>query len=265
MKKSLIAALVGLAATAPAHALIVDIDAGVGTWVGNYNGYLVDESYQVKDTLGLETTSSPSHAFVELRHPLPVIPNLRVAYTQIQSEGVGTLSDFGFGDSDFDADAEITTSLDLTHFDTNLFYELNFIPYTAIQAGIGARFYQGGIGVKGSVTELGVTETREETLALDDFPLPQLTLGARFDIPLTDFYVKARADGLGVSAKTQILDWQVGAGYELDLIPLFDLRLEAGWRELRLALDPSDFDNSDISDSVDTRLSGAYFTAGLVF
>lgn len=258
MKKQLLASALALAVITPAQALpLIDVDAGVGTWLGSYDGYLLNESYDVDNTFKLnDEATSPTHAYVEFRHPIPVLPNLRAAYTRVQTTG-GFSETVNVNEIEFSGSSNL--DLDLTHIDANLFYELDFIPYVALQAGLGARVFQGGFEFTNNVDS-----SINESIDFSGVPLPQLSLGARIDLPFTGLYITGKADGVAYG-KSQLLDWSAGAGYELSVPLLMGARIEGGWRQWGLKLDPSDFDIDGLNDNIDTTLSGVYLNAGLFF
>lgn len=75
---------------------------GVGYWGSEFSGDVVD-GVSVGNELSVDEDTG-LHIYAALEHPIPVIPNTRVARTGIEDSGTGTLSsNFTFEGQNFTA------------------------------------------------------------------------------------------------------------------------------------------------------------------
>jgi len=172
-------------------------------------------------------------------HPLPIIPNIKVGYTEFGHSGAGVINkNFEFGGETYTIGSNIDSAFDLKMYDLTLYYELldNWIN---IDAGLNVKYIDGDISVKDNK---GLSESTDFQV-----PVPMLYAKARFDVPTTDLSFQAEANYISYSGNT-LYDAEVGARYTLAL----GLGIEAGYKTMKLKLD-------DVSDlSIDTDFSGAY-------
>jgi len=172
-------------------------------------------------------------------HPLPIIPNIKVGYTEFGHSGAGVINqNFEFGGKIYTMGSNIDSAFDLKMYDLTLYYELldNWIN---IDAGLNVKYIDGAISVK---NDAGLSESTDFQL-----PVPMLYAKARFDVPTTDLSFQAEGNYVTYDGNT-LYDAEVGVRYTLAL----GLGLEAGYKTMKLKLD-------DIDDlSMDTDFSGAY-------
>jgi len=172
-------------------------------------------------------------------HPLPIIPNIKVGYTEFGHSGAGVINqNFEFGGKIYTVGSNIDSAFDLKMYDLTLYYELldNWIN---IDAGLNVKYIDGAISVKNNT---GLSESTDFQV-----PVPMLYAKARFDVPTTDLSFQAEGNYVTYDGN-RLYDAEVGVRYTLAL----GLGLEAGYKTMKLKLD-------DIDDlSMDTDFSGAY-------
>ncbi len=172
-------------------------------------------------------------------HPLPVLPNLRVAYTNLDFSGSGIVTGLKFGDKTFSG--KIDTALDVDIIDATLYYEI-LDNWVNLDLGLNAKYIDGTTWVKNST--LGKSEADLSVV------LPTLYAKARFDIPMSGFSFQAEGDLITYNNST-LYDVDLGARYTF----MLGLGVEAGVRMMKLKLDDVDDINADID------FSGAYISA----
>jgi len=172
-------------------------------------------------------------------HPLPLIPNIKVGYSEFGHSGAGVVNkNFEFGGKTYTVGSNIDSTFDLKMYDFTLYYELldNWIN---IDAGINVKYIDGVISVKNDAALSDSTDFQ--------VPIPMLYAKARFDVPATDLSFQAEGNYVTYDGHT-LYDAEVGVRYTLAL----GLGLEAGYKTMKLKLD-------DIDDlSMDSDFSGAY-------
>ena len=175
-------------------------------------------------------------------HPVPIIPNIKVGYTDFSHSGDGMASrDFTFGGTIYNSTSRIDSNLDLKMYDITLYYELldNWLNF---DAGVNIKYIDGDISVKGFANGRPVNESTDFQV-----PIPMLYGKARVDIPTTD--LSFQLEGNYVSYDDNMLyDMEAGARYTFAL----GFGLEAGYKLFKIKID-------DVDDfSMDTDFSGFY-------
>lgn len=177
-----------------------------------------------------------------LEHPIPLLPNLRLAHTQMELSGDSVLNrSIQFDGTTYSAGTAVSSDIDLTHTDATLYYEL-LDNWVSLDAGLTVRHFSGDVELRGAGTRS--SESFVSTL-------PMVYLAARADLPLSGLYVAASGNAIGYS-DARLFDYRVNLGYETDI----GLGAEVGLRRFDL-----DFDDDD--DEADLTVDGIY--AGLFF
>ncbi len=207
----------------------------------NDNGSVID----LEDDLNLEGDTG-NYYYIAIEHFVPLIPNLKVARSEIEESARSTLSrSVRFQGQLFPAATQVATQIDFSHTDFTLYYEI-LDNWVNLDLGLTGRQLDGELTMVGQ----GLVSAQEE---LDEF-VPLLYGKARFDLPLTGLYVEATADWINVGG-VNITDFWGKLGYTF----AFGLGLELGIREIAIELD----DIEDLDASID--LSGTYMAATFHF
>lgn len=191
----------------------------------------------LEDTLKWE---SEGDMFVKayLEHPLPIIPNIKLGYSDFGHVGTGEVTQvFSFGGKDFAVGGDINTLFELKMYDLTLYYEI-LDNWVNLDLGVNVKYIDGLISVKG--------EGKDEST---DFqvPIPMLYAKARFDVPTTDLSFQVEGNYITYDGNT-FYDAEAGIRYTFAL----GLGLEAGYKTMKLELD-------DIDDlTMTSDFSGAY-------
>lgn len=239
MKKGLLFAATFLISF-PAYADTLGLHAGIGNWFQNYSGtaqYDGDE-LSIEDTFGLDNDNGLTF-YVALEHFVPLVPNIKIAHSKIESSGDNTLSEnTEFAGITFPAGTQVSSSVKLDHTDLVLYYEI-LDNVVSADIGLNIRVIQGEFSL-GSTTNTASTPSFTA-------PLPMLYGALKFDLPFTGFYARGEGNIIAYSGN-KILDLKVAAGYESSV----GLGCEIGWRNL--ALEIKDVDDVD----ADVKFNGAY-------
>lgn len=235
--------------TAPhLHAnILADLTVGAGLWQADFNGEIGESGMTTTlDELGFSDTNA-NVIWLNFEHILPVIPNVRLAHTDLATTASGSLTQsFQLGSTEFDADMDTWTDLDLTHTDLTLYYSpLN--NWVHLDVGLTARMFDGYVEVEGDAEG----EILSATSKLDGV-LPMLYLNAQFDLPFSGWFVGAHGNVVSYDGD-QILDYSAKVGYFFNVVPmLLDVGVNIGYRGLHLDID------SFSSLHADTDVSGPY-------
>ncbi|ARN74421.1 TIGR04219 family outer membrane beta-barrel protein [Oceanicoccus sagamiensis] len=249
MKKSLILGAAALCLPAFAQADTLGFEVGVSAWNQNYEGTVQSgpDSLDIEQTLGLEDETNNSF-YVLIEHPIPLIPNVMLARTEMDIEETVNIDDgFIFDGTPFPSGTQVTTESDLSHTDLTLYYEL-LDNWVSLDVGVTVRQFDEGITLTGEVPIGPSTLTLKASEEIDD-TLPMLYVAAKFDLPLTGLYVGGDVNALAYDGDS-LIDYKVNIGYETS----FGLGIEAGFRSFDL-----DYEDSR-DEKADATIDGGYAT-----
>ena len=212
-------------------------EVGAYQWQADYDGSVQSgsDSVYLNDGLGFDDdTADVIYAVIE--HPIPVLPNLKMQYTRIDTTANGqTPAGFEFNDAVFPAGTPVQSDLDLTHADATFYYQL-LDNVVNLDLGLTVRYIDGSVDIR------SVGESAHEDL---EVVLPLLYAAGRVDLPL-GFYVGADINGLKAGGNG-LLDYRVNAGWVSPIL----LGVEVGMRRF-------DIDYDDDDDKADLSLDGVY-------
>ncbi|OUS26405.1 hypothetical protein A9Q98_10830 [Thalassotalea sp. 42_200_T64] len=153
--------------------------------------------------------------YIELEHPIPFIPNAKIARSELMSQGTETS---GFGD----------TEIDLSYTDYTLYYELFDNDLFAFDFGITAKDLSGDI----------------DDDNLDEI-VPMLYASAQVGLPLTGLSLFAEGNFLSLDDHT-FADYQAGIAYALIDNMVIDVNLSVGYRAVTVDIDDLDGITADL-------------------
>lgn len=247
ISRQIMGVIVGAACcTGAVQADALGIEAGIGSWQMDPAGYLNyrGDNVDVDDDLHL---SDSANAFVwfAFEHPVPVLPNLKLAYTRVESDGAGRVSrSFDFGSITVNISDQISSSFEMDEADLILYYEL-LDSAVSLDVGLDVKVVDG----EASIVSSAGRDSAEFTGAI-----PLLYARADVALPLTGLSVGVEGAALTYSGSritdlTARLRYTFGAGFAL----------EGGWKQQELVLDDVD----DVDTDID--LKGPYVAAVLDF
>lgn len=224
-----------------AHAdTIFGIYAGADVWSSSVSGDFNSRGESVIDTeasLNLDS-DTPTSVYVAIEHPIPLIPNVSFRFTDMKYSGNSTLTEnISFVDAEFTAGQQVSSTLDFSHNDITLYYEL-LDNVVSLDAGVNIRVFDGSAVLAADGIQGG--------LQIDE-AIPMLYAAARADLPLTGLYVSAEGSFVQVSGN-KMQDVKAKIGYTI----VGGLGVEGGYRVLRLNLEDVNDLDSDIT------IDGAY-------
>ena len=256
MKKILtsLAVVTTLASTLSAD--FARVEMGAGVWGQTPSGYAtrtdgdgflnLDGTYRSS-----ENNSQEMYAWVLIKHPIPIVPNLRLEYVSVYDEGLTTGDVNGIGVTDS------PTSLDTKQYDIIPYYNiLDNTFWTTIDLGLDIKIIQSHTivdavdttGLGGIAVDTTIYDSTDTTV------VPLLYARARVQVPMTGF--GAETDVKVISDGTNTLyDIRAKVDYTFDIFPIVQPALEVGYRVQQLTVDDGD-------TQVDLNYAGLY--AGLM-
>lgn len=231
MKKLTLLAAIAATAVPLAHAdTVLGVYAGFGSWDSAYDGKAGDPSVTLKD-LGVKDHKN-SYYYIALEHPVPIVPNIRLAHTEISSKQTAAISkSFTIDGTTFTANDTITSEFDLTHTDATLYYEI-LDNWVNLDLGLTARKFDGFVYAKSAA------ENKTKKVNVDQ-TLPMLYGKVQFDLPFSG--LSAGLEGNYVSYQgDKISDYSAKISYLFDSV--LDIGIEAGYRKFSLTVEDDDLD-----------------------
>lgn len=238
MKKlALLAALTLATAPVVQADTLLGVYAGFGSWESSFEGSAGKPSINLSD-LGAKDQKN-SFYYVALEHPIPLIPNIRLAHTELSSEQQSLITQgFTLNGTSFIAGENISSEINLTHTDATLYYEL-LDNWVSLDVGLTARQFDGYISA--------ASATKNKKVDIDK-PLPMLYGKAQFDLPFSGLSVGI--EGNYVSYQDfKVTDYSAKVSYLFDSV--LDIGAEAGYRNFSFTAD-------DSKVKADLELKGPY-------
>jgi len=180
--------------------------------------------------------------FAALEHPIPLIPNIKLIRTGMDTNGLTQLSsEVSFGGELFTVDSSVSSDIQLTTTDIILYYEILDNELISLDVGINGKYID-GIAM--------LAELNGQRQATQDFSgiIPMIYSKIALGIPATGlgFY----AEGSYVSYDDNSLsDFQAGITYSFVESLALDMSVQAGYRQTVLELDDLDDIYTDLEFS----------------
>ncbi|MDB6061963.1 MAG: hypothetical protein JWM78_2066 [Verrucomicrobiaceae bacterium] len=228
------------AAAMPVHADAIGVRAGFYGWNPDFDGHVKSggDRVDLHNDLGIDDDNATVF-YVAIEHPLPLLPNVLLQHTQLDTDATHQLSrTFTFDDTTYTAADTVKTNLDLSHTDATLYYEL-LDNWVELDLGLTIRHFDKGV----KITALNAAKS--STLDIDS-TIPMLYASARFNLPLTGLYVGVDGNGIGYSGNT-LFDYRAMVGYETKI----GLGAELGVRNF-------DLKYKDGDDKANVKVDGMY-------
>ncbi|WP_057832882.1 TIGR04219 family outer membrane beta-barrel protein [Colwellia sp. TT2012] len=239
MKKALLAASVAVLMCGTAQAdTLLGLYIGGHMWANETSGSFGEGSNN--QTVFDFDDKNQSSFYVAFEHPIPLIPNIKIASTTLDTVGGTQLtSSFTFEQVTYAAGATLDTSLDTSFVDYTLYYEVFDNDLLSFDFGITARDLDASIQVADQVTQL------QSNLDVSGI-IPMFYLSTIIGLPFTGLNIFAEANFLSFDDQT-VYDAQVGVSYSiLDNIAVdFDVTL--GYRTMKMELNDLDGFYSDLT------------------
>ncbi len=232
--KHALAALILSTCTGTVLADAIGLRAGAYSWQADYEGEIRagGELVDLQDDLGYSDDSANVY-FVALEHPIPVLPNVMLQHTQLDSSATARIDrQFTFDGVTYPVNEVVDSSVDLTHTDLTLYYEL-LDNWVHLDLGLTIRNFDNDI----ELNSPSAGRSTEELAAV----LPMLYGAARFDLPLTGLYVAADGNVIAYDGNS-LFDYRAVLGYETKI----GLGVEVGLRNFDLTYEDGD-DEADVS------------------
>ena len=232
--------------TSLAFSDMLRMEMGAGIWQQEVSGPITNGSRTYEsDQLGFDKEMQ-TYAWMSIKHPVPVLPNLRLEYSNIDFNG-------DISQTIASNTLRSVSKVSLQQYDAVLYYNiLDNTGWTTLDLGLDVKYVDAIFKIDNTLNTIPVSSLNiDENKAIT---LPLLYTRARFSLPLS-----LGIEGIGKYVEyknTSMLDAQIKVDYTLvDVLP-FELGLELGYKIEKLDLDAGDF--SGISTSADVKVKGVF-------
>jgi len=222
---------------------VMKIEAAIGLWDQKSTGKL---SYTDSGANGRYKSSEPSNSsmyfWASIKHPVPVVPNLRLEYASVEDSGVGKgkFKDFNIGV------ATTKVVYEMKQYDIIPYYNiLDNTAWTTLDLGLDIKIVEASVDA--SANSLGFKGYKQsETLAI-----PLLYLRARVEIPSTNIGLESDVKYVSYGSN-RVYDIRAKVDYTFNISPVIQPAIEFGYRVQNIYIE----DGSDLN--VDLEFSGLY-------
>ncbi|WP_440875003.1 TIGR04219 family outer membrane beta-barrel protein [Thalassotalea sp. PLHSN55] len=237
MKKAVIAAGVAAMMSASVQADVLGLYIGGQYWDNEATGVFGDgPNADDQEDFGLQGESQSSF-HIAFEHPIPIIPNIKIASTTLDTTGNAVIdTDFGFGDT---VTGEVDSVFDVNYVDYTFYYEVFSNDLLAFDFGLTGRDISGDIVITETANPGNSTDTDFSAI------IPMLYVKTVIGLPFTGFNVFAEGNIVSYD-DSKLQDYQVGIAYELLDNLAIDLDIQLGYRSVDMELSDIDDFYSDI-------------------
>ena len=242
--------------------MVIDVEAGAGIWQPTLSGTMgygnetVRTQLDLEENLDMKDTSSDldnNYIYIDVDHFVPVLPNIRFERLNYSTSGNALLTNsIKFGDESFSSGQNLKTDMDMVQNDFILYWGipgLNIVTagILDIDFGIMAKQLDGYY----SLTADDGTQDKVDF----DVTIPMGYLAAQIDIPFLPLSLEASTKVISYDS-SEISDTMIKASLNLPIpLPLIDTKLDVGYREQILKIDPELIGNFD----ADIKAKGIFF------
>ena len=220
------------------------VEIGGGVWQQKPKGYISradgDGALNLNGRYTSdEKTSDEVYIWALVKHPIPVVPNLRAEYVSVSDEGKTTGSVNGANIPGYAPTTLKTTQVDIVPY----YNILDNTFWITLDVGLDIKLTQtkADVGAVGSFS--GYSETVNATIPLG-------YVRARVQIPTTGLGIESDVKYVTYGGNT-VYDARAKVDYTFDIFPVIQPGIEVGYRVLQLKVD-------DGSTQVDLKYSGVY-------
>ena len=227
-----------------------ELSMGGGTWRNETTG---DVRYKDNPSVDIDYLNYDSedrfYAWGELRHPIPVLPNLRYEYANIN---FSDHSETGFAWEDVYFSADTYTKTKIEQMDMIIFYNIMNSSWYNIDLGLDVKYIDFKFRAQGNgrMSDVGNISVHYE-IEEEDLFVPLLYGNGRVEIFNTGIGIEAEGKFI-IYKSTTVADLSIKGDWLYDF-GLLKAGIEGGYRYENLDLDQDDFNGINFDADVDIK------------
>ncbi len=239
MKKILSVLTFSVLMVTSSYADIARVEMGAGAWLQTPSGSANFNATAGGSNVMKESQDTSAYVWALVKHPIPVVPNLRLEYVNIASEGTAN-GTWGTGT------ASGKSTLDMQQLDMIPYYNiLDNTFWTSIDLGLDIKVVNLDYKVASATYEYKKTLPIPMGYARVRVQVPQTGLGAEADIK----YI--------TNGSSTFSDIRAKLDYTFKSFPVLQPAIEVGYRVQKIKIDES-------GEDIKTDIDFAGFYAGLM-
>jgi outer membrane protein len=241
---SVLAGLMLAISTATHADTFLGLYVGADAWGLEASGEIAENDNALTE-FNFDDQTQPN-LYIAFEHIVPVIPNVKIAATQLDTSGLTSLStSFQFNGQLFITASDVNTEVSVSNIDYTLYYEFLDNDLISFDLGVTVKQLDGDIVVQ-DASDAGLTATRD----ISGF-VPMLYSKVGVGLPLTGLGLVAEGNYLSIG-DSSLIDYQAVVTYDVIDTLAVNMDIRLGYRSFTLELD--DFD--DLYS--DMEFSGAF-------
>ena len=254
MKKILISLTLSTLLVSTLSADFVRTEIGIGGWSQMPSG---TASENIAGSTGSnvfnEKEDTSLYAWLLIKHPIPILPNIRLEYADISADGVANGS---WGGSPA---LNAPSHFKLKEYDIIPYYNiLDNTLWLTLDLGLDLKYMKSDYSIEGTPA-VGIIPAFNAYQNKSSFVVPLLYARVRVQIPATGLALESDVKYVTYNGST-VYDFRAKVDYTFDITPIFQPGLEIGYRTQKVKIDDS---SADIHSDVD--FSGVYAGAIIRF
>jgi len=244
MKKILATLACGVVFASVGNADVLKIEGGAGVWQQKSSG---DVSYTETGYNGEyksdENTINKGYVWFMIKHPVPILPNLRLEYVSVEDEG-----DVSGRFKNYAVTGVANAKLTMDQYDIVPYYNiLDNIGWTTVDLGLDLKVIESSYEAHGTIDTLPNTTYSDSSSVV----VPLLYVRARVEFPY-GMAVEGNAKYIGYG-NTHVIDTIAKFDYTMEFVPVVHPAIEVGYRYQSYKYDEDGEDTT-----VDLKFSGFY-------
>lgn len=240
MKKLLSTLALGAVLGTAANADFLRFEMGAGVWGETPSGtatYNAGGNAGGTNVFNEDQDTSP-YVWLLVKHPIPIIPNVRLEYTSIHATGVAS-GEWG----GIIAPVGSESVLDVDQYDIIPYYNiLDNTMWMTVDLGIDIKVISADFKVEPNGLFTGYEDTATTAI-------PLAYARARVEIPATNLAFEADGKYITYDGST-VYDMRAKVDYTFDISPVVQPALEIGYRAQKIQIDD---DSVDVKSDVDFK------------
>ncbi|SFV63325.1 hypothetical protein MNB_SM-6-1203 [hydrothermal vent metagenome] len=245
LKASLATALLVSAANAD----LARVEMGAGIWQQTPNGTI---KYSDGSATGTYTSDKKedngAYAWLLIKHPIPIIPNLRLEYVDVKDQGkvTGSFKDFTV------PGVSTTARFEMKQYDIIPYYNLlDNTFWTTIDVGLDIKVVDATYEAD-NVNVVGMSIPTPTYNDSDMIYIPLAYARARVEIPATNIGLETDGKYITYDGST-VYDFRAKVDYTFDFVPVVQPAIEVGYRVQKF-----DVKSDDDKTKLNMDFSGVY-------
>lgn len=251
MKKIISALAFGAILASTSYADLTRVAMGAGTWMQTPSGnatYNATAGANGTDTLKQDQKTDP-YVWLLIKHPIPVIPNIRLEYSTVEATGNPT-GQWGAISTSIIPISGTSSKLDLTQYDIIPYYSLlDNTLWMTLDVGLDLKMTD--VDYKANATGSFIGYENKQSMVI-----PMVYLRARVQIPTTKIGIEGDVKAI-TNGTSKFYDVRAKIDYTFDFVPIIQPAVEVGYRRENINIDESSAD-------IKTNITFSGFFAGVM-